>query len=148
MWIIELAAVLLVKYNWKQNENDCFWQIIIFYFSVKTISILLFFFFNKKMQIVSHELHSMAGSSEVLQQNSIQQLRTCIQSFFRTTSGLFTCNVSLFPSTGQSLWTQVSVSGCYMWLHSKAARIPKSFAAFSCSNLSECLCRNLEDSNV
>lgn len=118
MWIIELAVVLLVNYNWKQNENDCFWQIIIFYFSVKTISMLLFFFLYiyKKMQIVSHELHSMEGSSEVLQQNSIQQLRTCIQSFFRITTSLFTCNVSLFPSTGQSLWTQISVSGCYMWL--------------------------------
>lgn len=34
--------------------------------------------------------------------------------------------------------------------HSKAVRIPNSSAAFSCSNLSECLCRNLveEDSNV
>lgn len=51
MWIIELAVVLLVKYNWKQNENDCFWQIIIFYFSVKTISMLLFFFLIKKCKL-------------------------------------------------------------------------------------------------
>lgn len=36
----------------------------------------------------------------------------------------------------------------HVTLHSKAVRIPKSFATFSCSNLSERLCRNLEDSNV